>query len=244
MAEGSVECANCGRANPAWAQVCRSCGAPMKPTVSATAETPPEGGIGPVAGVDQGSLIAIGAALGTIVAAIIIGLLIGGILPPAPPVAVASPTPNPSASEQPTPAPTPDPSASIDPSASATPTLPGTLTFGLGLNPETQRVTNPTDTFAAGTTFAHSIELSAPFGVSLIAEEVVKINEDGSETQVINPDENTLDVDPNATVDGFTVPTNALLDGLGAGTFVMRVYRGSELLAQGRFTLTEGTPAT
>jgi hypothetical protein len=24
----------------------------------------------------------------------------------------------------------------------------------------------------------------------------------------------------------------------------MRVYRGSELLAQGRFTLTEGTPAT
>jgi hypothetical protein len=239
MAEGSVECANCGHANPAWAQVCRSCGAPMRPAVSAMAAPPPESsGFGPVGSVDQGSL-AMGGALATIVAAIIIGLLIGGILPPAPPVAVATPTPDASASPVETPAPTPDPSASFDPSASPTPVLPGTLTFGLGLNQETQRVTNPTDTFTPGTTFAHSIELTAPFGVNLIAEEVVKINEDGSETQVVNPEENTLPVDPDAMVDGFTVPTNALLDGLGAGTFVMRVYRGSELLAQGRFILAE-----
>ena len=119
------------------------------------------------------------------------------------------------------------------------PVLPGTLTFGLGLNAETQRVTNPSDTFAAGTTFAHSIELTAPFGVTQIGEGVIKINDDGTETEVISAAENTLTVDPNATVDGFTVPTNSLLEALGAGTFVMRVYRGSELLAEGRFTLAE-----
>ena len=70
-----------------------------------------------------------------------------------------------------------------------------------------------------------------------IGEGVRQIAEDGSETMVINPDENQLNVDPEAMVDGFTVPTNALLDPLGAGTFVMR--GGSELLAQGTFILTE-----
>ena len=31
MTGDSVECFNCGRANPSWAQVCRSCGVPMRP---------------------------------------------------------------------------------------------------------------------------------------------------------------------------------------------------------------------
>jgi hypothetical protein len=191
--------------------------------------------------VDQGSLFAIGGALGTIVAAIIIGAIIGGILPPAPPIAVATPTPNPSASVAPaTPQPSIDPSASVNPSATAGPVLPGTLTFGLGLNSETQRVTNPTDTFTPGTIFAHSIELTEPFGVTQIGEAVARVNEDGSETLLIPADEeNQLAVDPEATVDGFTVDTNILLDALGAGTFVMRIYRGSELLAQGTFILAE-----
>ena len=80
MAEGSVECANCGHANPAWAQVCRSCGAPMGRVTAAAG--PEASGSGPIGGVDQGSILAIGGALGTIVAAIVIGLLVGGILPP------------------------------------------------------------------------------------------------------------------------------------------------------------------
>jgi hypothetical protein len=184
--------------------------------------------------------LAIGAALGTIVFAIVIGLVVGGMMEPAPPAAVATPTPEPSASAEPTPQPTPDPSAGTpNPSATAAPVLPGTLTFGLGLNVETQRVTNPTDTFVPGTTFAHSIELTAPFGVTLIGEEVAQINEDGSETIVISAAENQLAVTPDATVDGFTVPTNALLESLGAGSYLMRVYRGSELLAQGTFILAE-----
>jgi hypothetical protein len=190
--------------------------------------------------VDQGSILAIGGALGTIVAAIVIGAILSGLLPPAPPVAVETPTPNPSASAEPTPEPTPDPSASVDPSATATPTLPGTLTFGLGLNAETQRVTNPTDTFTSGTLFAHSVELTQPFGVTQIGEGVARLNEDGSETLVIDQNDNIITgINPDATVDGFTVETNALLDALGPGTFVMRVYRGSELLAQGTFILVE-----
>jgi len=230
MAEDTLECANCGNANPAWAQVCRTCGAPLTAAaVAAAAEA---------SVITEGSLIAIGAALGTIALAVVIGLVFGGILPPAPPVAAATPTP--SASAEPTAEPTPDPSAgSPDPSASVGPVLPGTLTFGLGLNADTQRVTNPTDTFTPGTTFAHSIELTAPFGVTQLGEEVARINEDGTETIVITT-ENQVDLqDPNATVDGFTVPTNALLDALGAGTYVMRVYRGTELLAQGTFILAE-----
>jgi hypothetical protein len=196
-----------------------------------------------LAGVDQGSLLAIGAALGTIVLAIVVGLLVGGILPPAPPVSVTTPTPSASAEPSSTPASTPDPSASVGspgPPATPPPDLPGTLTFGLGLNAETQRVTNPTDTFTAGTIFAHSVELTSPFGVTQIGEGVSRVNEDGSETLVINHEDNVITgIDPDALVDGFTVETNALLDALGAGTFVMRVYRGSELLAQGTFILVE-----
>jgi hypothetical protein len=196
-----------------------------------------------VAGVDQGSLIAIGAALGTIVIAIVLGLLVGGILPPAPPVAAASPTPSESAAPSTLPTPTPDPSASVGspgPSTPPPPDLPGTLTFGLGLNAETQRVTNPTDTFSPGTLFAHSVELTQPFGVTQIGEGVARLNEDGSETLVIDQNDNIITgINPDATVDGFTVETNALLDALGPGTFVMRVYRGSELLAQGTFILVE-----
>jgi len=231
MTEDSLECANCGNANPAWAQVCRSCGAPLSAVAGATAAETPL--------VDQGSLMAIGAAIGTIALAVVIGLVVGGILPPAPPVAAATPTP--AASVEPTPEPTPDVSGgSPGPSASQAPVLPGTLTFGLGLNVDTQRVTNPTDTFTPGTTFAYSIELTAPFGVTEIAAQVARINKDGSETTVITAEENPLPVqDPSATVDGYTVPTNALLDALGAGTYVMRVYRGTELLGQGTFILAE-----
>ncbi|HJT63267.1 MAG TPA: hypothetical protein VJ839_00680, partial [Candidatus Limnocylindria bacterium] len=82
--------------------------------------------------------------------------------------------------------------------------------------------------------------LTAPFGVTQIGEGVSRINEDQTETVVIPPEDNVITgINPNALVDGFTVETNALLDALGPGTFVMRVYRGSELLAEGRFILVE-----
>jgi len=237
MADDALECANCGHANPAWAQVCRNCGAQLR---AAAAPEQASFSAGPLT-MSQGSLLAMGGALGTIAVAILIGVILGGVLPPAPPP-IASTTPGPSASATPVPTPqvTPNPSGvTPNPSATQAPTLPGTLTFGLGLNIDTQRVTNPTDTFTPGTTFAHSIELTAAFGVTQIGEGVYQVAEDGTETQVIDPTANILNVDPNALVDGFTVPTNAMLDAVGAGTFVMRVYRGSELLAEGTFILSE-----
>jgi hypothetical protein len=239
MANDALECANCGHANPAWAQVCRNCGAALR-TATPAEQASPMVATGPFT-ISQGSLFAIGGALGTIAVAILIGVILGGLLPPAPPpIAETSPSASASPTLEPTPEVTPNASGfTPNPSATAAPVLPGTLTFGLGLNAETQRVTSPTDTFAPGTTFAHSIELTAPFGVTQIGEAVAKVNEDGTETGVITAEENTLTVDPDASVDGFTVPTNSLLEALGAGTFVMRVYRGSELLAQGTFILTE-----
>ena len=46
-------------------------------------------------------------------------------------------------------------------------------------------------------------------------------------------------VTPTATVAGFKagVDTTKLIAGWGKGDFVMRVYRGVDLLAEGHFTL-------
>ena len=57
MTGDSVECFNCGRANPSWAQVCRSCGVPMRPGAAGSA--PPSGRVP----TDRDSLFSIGAAV-------------------------------------------------------------------------------------------------------------------------------------------------------------------------------------
>src|SRR5918995_5119684 len=101
MTGDTVECFNCGRANPSWAQVCRSCGVPIKAVAARS---------GPQAAIptDQDSLVAIGATLGSIVVAIALGLFLSGIIPDAPPIVEETPTPGPSV--------TPIPSASFTPS--------------------------------------------------------------------------------------------------------------------------------
>ena len=60
MTGDSVECFNCGRANPSWAQVCRSCGVPMRP--GGAGSKPPASRLP----TDRDSLFSIGAALATI----------------------------------------------------------------------------------------------------------------------------------------------------------------------------------
>jgi len=235
MTGDTVECFNCGRANPSWAQVCRSCGVPIKAVAART---------GPQAAIptDQDSLISIGAAVGSILAAIALGLFLSGIIPDAPPILESTPTPEPSV--------TPLPSASFIPSSGppvgetpvpSTP-LPGTVSFGLGLNRTTREVINPTDTFGPGQVFAHSVALPAPFGVNAIQEEVIRIEADGATLTVVQQREGSdLDVLPDAQVAGFSVNTNTLISGPGAwgpGTYILRAYRGVELIAEGRFTLT------
>jgi hypothetical protein len=239
MTGESVECFNCGRANPSWAQVCRSCGVPMRP--GGAGSQPPSGRLP----TDRDSLVSIGAALATIGAAILFGLVLSGMLPEAPAV-IASMSPSPSASASV--APSTPPSASNEPSAEPTPELIGTVTFGRGLNRSTQEVIDQTDTFARGSTFCHSIALPEQFGVDTYQEEVLKIARNGDLSVVQRRKPGTLPVDSGASTVGWCNPTNVLVDGIfgtdgwGTGDFLLRAYRrngGLELLAQGRFTLTE-----
>jgi hypothetical protein len=231
MTGDTVECFNCGRANPSWAQVCRSCGVPIK---AVAARSGPQ----PAIPTDQDSLVSIGAGVGSIIAAIALGLFLSGVIPDAPPI--VEPTASEEASQ------TPRASASFIPSsAPGTPTpsvvLPGTVTFGLGLNRTTREVVNVTDTFGPGQVFAHSVALLAPFGVNQIQEEVIRIEEDGALTVVQQREGSNLQVNADALVAGYSVNTNGLISGAGSwgpGNYILRVYRGVELIAEGRFSLT------
>jgi hypothetical protein len=232
MTGDTVECFNCGRANPSWAQVCRSCGVPIKAVAARS---------GPQAAIptDQDSLISIGASVGSILLAVALGLFLSGIIPSVPAILDESPTPGPFG--------TPLASASFmpssGPSGAATPVpsapLPGTVTFGLGLDRTTRQVVNPTNTFGPGQVFAHSIAMTEPFGVNKIQEEVIRIAEDGSLTVVQQREGSNLDVTPDALIAGYSVNSSDLVRDWGAGNYILRVYRDVELIAEGRFTLTE-----
>lgn len=234
MTGDTVECFNCGRANPSWAQVCRSCGVPLR--AGATRMQP----TGPIP-TDRDSLISIGAGIGSILLAIVIGVLLSGIIPEAPPVVEDTPTPQPSG--------LPIPSSSLLPSGAPsnaatpapTPSLLGTVTFGFGLNQSTREAVDLSDTFGPGTQFCHSISMTQPFGVPQIQEEILKVAGDGSLTVIQERVGSNLTVDPNAQIAGFCVNANSLINGWGEGNFVLRDYRNTqtpELIAEGRFTLT------
>lgn len=233
MSGDTVECFNCGHANPSWAQVCRSCGAPIRPEGHASRAV---GGIFPT---DQASLISIGGTVGAIVLAIVLGLFLSGLIPPAPNIAAETPSPTPSATPEASVSeePSPSSSGSVAPSASALP-LKGTVTFGTGLNPDTRAVTNPTNAFSAGIAFAHSISLTEPFAVNSVQEEVIRVADDGGLTVVQDRVDGGVTVQANLQVAGFRVANAAVLvDAWGPGNFILRVYRGAELLAEGRFSL-------
>ena len=235
MTDESVECFNCGRANPEWAQVCRSCGVPLRRGQSRTTPT----GRVPT---DRDSLISIGAVIATILAAVVVGLFVSSLNTTDATVGQATPTPSP------TPEPTVSPS-SVAPSASASaappsPTpvpLPATVAFGTQLNGADQ-VVDPVDTFTPGMTFAHSITSTQPFGTPVIGEEVVRINEDGTVgDQIVDPAGNQLAVDPAGTTAGFVAGDAAnFVRDWGPGTYEMRIYVGATVIAKGQFRLAEG----
>ncbi len=229
MSGDTIECFNCGHANPSWAQVCRQCGFQLRP------------GGGPASGprgilpTDQASLISIGGTLGAIVLAIGLGLFFAGLLPPAPNVAVETASPTPSPTPLPSISEAPSIAESLAPSVAPTPALPGTITFGTGLNSDTREITNPTTTFVAGAGFAHSISLNQTFAVNTVQEEITRVA-DGVVVQ--SRDTGSVQVTPNAMIAGFRVRDAAgLITGWGKGEFIMRIYRGVELLAEGHFTL-------
>lgn len=233
MTGDTVECFNCGHENPAWAQVCRSCGYAIQPVAPTT------GGPRGLFPTDQASLTSIGVALGAIVGAIVLGLILSGLIPPAPNVATAtpSPTPLPSASASASAAPSVVDSAGA--SVLPSPQLPGTLIFGTGWDNTALQITGPTTEFtAASSGFAHAISLAEPIGMDTLHEEVVRVAADGTETIVQARADGEVFVDPTRTTDGLksSSSVSALIAAWGKGTFVMRVYRGVELLAEGSFT--------
>jgi hypothetical protein len=236
MTDETVDCFNCGRANPEWAQVCRSCGVALRHGESRIVPT----GRFPT---DRNSVISMAAVIGTIIGALLLGLLVSSLNPTDPSVGEASPTATPTASiiASPLPSVAPSVSESVAPTPTPTPALPGTIAFGTELDGNNQ-VVEPVETFTPGMRFAHSISSSEPFGAATIAEQVVRINEDGTAgDEVVGAAGNQLAVDPAATQAGFVGPDAAdFVRSWGAGTYEMRVYVGETLIARGQFRLAEG----
>jgi len=202
-----------------------------------TTEVPRRAGPLGMVPTDRGSLTSIGATLGAILAAILVGMLLSGFIPPAPNVAEATPTPSPSRSGSPSES-FPATSGSGAPSVSPSPGLIGTISYGYALDATTHLVTEPTESFAPGDQFCYSISLSEPFGTAQIGEEVLKVETDGSLTVVQSRDNEIMDVTPAAQAAGFCTRATGLIQVWSTGNFIMREYRGVELIAEGRFSLT------
>jgi hypothetical protein len=234
MTDETVDCFNCGRANPEWAQVCRSCGVALRHGESRIVPT----GRFPT---DRDSAISIAAVIGTIIGALLLGLFVSSLNPTEPEVGEATPSPSPSVIVSATPSVAASASESVAPTPTPTPALPGTVVFGTELDANNQ-VVEPVETFTPGMVFAHSISTTAPFGAATIGEEIVRVNEDGTAgDQLVAPGGNQLSVNPEATTAGFvaTDAANFVRD-WGAGTYEMRVYVGETLIARGQFRLAEG----
>jgi hypothetical protein len=229
MTDETVECFNCGSTNPEWAQVCRSCGVVLRhgETRISPAERIPT---------DRDSVVSIAAVIGTILAALVIGLFVSSLNPTDPTVGLASPSPT--ATPEPSPSESATPVATDTPVASATPApLPGTVAFGTALD-GSGNVTDPTDTFAPGAQFAYAVSMPNGFGGTPLENELVKVAEDGTETVVLERE--PVSIDPAATVFGYVIGTaDGFLNPLGgAGSYVWRAYVGDQLIAEGSFTYT------
>jgi hypothetical protein len=234
MTGDTIECFNCGHENPSWAQVCRSCGYALQQTAPTT------GGPAGLFPTDQDSLRSIGGAMGAIVLAIVLGLVLSGLIPPAPNIAAETPTPTPSASASASESEVPSGSESAAASVGASPALPGVVTFGTGWNNGTHEITGVTTEFTATSAgFAYAISLSEPIGVDRLLVEVARVAEDGKETVVQDRAGGVLLVDKTLLTDGLKVnkSVSQLEAAWGTGSFVLRFYNGGELLAEGTFTL-------
>lgn len=233
MNDELVDCFNCGRSNPEWAQVCRSCGVPLRhgdPLLAPSGRIP----------TDRDSLLSIGAVIGTILLAVVLGLIVSGLNPVDPTVGFATPSPSPSPTPEESESVAPSESAPPPPSATAVPGPAGTLVFGIALD-ENKQVVEPVNTFTAGMPFAHSFSAPQPFGVENIGEQVVRVLPDGTEEEVARAIDNQVEVQPDATTAGFAIAdAGTLIEQWGPGLYVMRIYAGEQLIAQEQFTLAEG----
>jgi hypothetical protein len=229
MTDETVDCFNCGRPNPDWAQVCRSCGVALRHGEARTAPA------GPFP-TDRDSLVSMAAVIGTILLAVVLGLFVSGLNPTASPVSQATPTPSPTLEPSPTPEPEPTPTPEPEPTPTPEPELRGTLTFGTGLD-DSRQVTGETDAFTPANNFAYSLSVPGGVGGSPIRNQIERVS-DPSEL-VVDGDE--IPVDPDSEVIGFNLGSAAgFVRDWGSGEYVWRIFVGDELVAEATFRLAEG----
>jgi hypothetical protein len=190
---------------------------------------------------DRDSLISMAAVIGTILAAVLLGLFISSLNTTDSSVGQATPTPSaqPVSTPVPPPTTTPSPSPTIA-AATATPTpapeLRGTLAFGTGLD-DNRAVTGGTDTFTPADTFAYSLSVPGGVGGTPIRN-VIQRTSDPAET-VVEGDE--IAVDPEAEVVGFSLGSAAgFVADWGPGEYRWQIFVGEELVAEAPFRLAEG----
>lgn len=229
MTEETVDCFNCGRANPEWAQVCRSCGVALRHGEARVVPT------GPFP-TDQTSLISIGAVVGTILAAVLIGVFVSGLNPTDPVVGQPTPSPSPSAEESLEPTIEPLPSDTPVPTPTATPALRGTLAFGTGLD-NAGNVTGATDTFTPSTNLAYALTIPGGLGAPQMRNEISRT----SDPAKVVLDDPLANLDPADELVGFNLGSAAgFVQDFGPGEYVWRIYVGDELIAQAPFRLSGG----
>ncbi len=229
MTDETVDCHNCGRPNPEWAQVCRSCGVGLRHGEARAAP------VGPFP-TDRDSLISMGAVIGTILVAVLVGLFVSGLNPTDSGVGQATPTPLATIAPTPTPEPEPTPTPEPEPTPTPEPELRGTLAFGTGLD-DNRQVTGETETFTPSTNFAYSLSVPGGVGGTPIRNEIERTS-DPAEI-VVTGDE--IPVSPEAEVIGFNLGSAAgFVRDWGPGEYVWRIYVGDELVAEAPFRLAEG----
>lgn len=119
-------------------------------------------------------------------------------------------------------------------SGTPAPRAPGSITFGTTLDSGTLVVTGQSHTFRAGETIACAAALSQPAHATSLRFIIAKVAAGGAETALVSQD--TPISNPDFQVIGNSIDLSPLLQ--GSGSYVMRYYRDTTLLAEGTFTLT------
>jgi virginiamycin B lyase len=115
---------------------------------------------------------------------------------------------------------------------------PVTISFGQGYDPATQQILEPTSHFGATGTIAWHLHRRQALGVQL--RRTIDLIAPAEEAKTF-PEVSTSVLLPTAGLGGVyerqDLSSWVLLHGLVAGTYRMRYYEGSTLIAQGTFTL-------
>jgi hypothetical protein len=129
------------------------------------------------------------------------------------------------------------------PSPTPSPSVAGPLpvTFGTALDPASGEAIQPINRFRDGDPFAYSVRMLAAPGVGTIQVEIIRLNDDGTETIAQPLADGEQGIIATSPVFAFKVQTRTLLDAWGPGVYAMRIYlpNGADPIATGRFTLVE-----